>query len=155
RRFEIKYQSERFLLVDDYAHHPTEIRATLSAARRGYPERRIVAVFQPHRYTRTHALADRFATAFRGVTELVILPIYPAGEAPIPGVTSESLAERIRAACGLAVQQAADYGEAARVARGLVRDGDLFLTIGAGDVFRVGEILLAESEGAPAVARQR
>ena len=141
--------------VDDYGHHPTEIEAAVAALEKTYA-RRIVAVFQPHRYTRTHALADRFATAFQGVAEVVLLPIYPAGEAPIPGVTSETLAERIRAACvGLVVRFAADYDEAARVSRGLVREGDLFLTIGAGDVYKVGEILLAESEGAPAGPRHR
>jgi UDP-N-acetylmuramate--alanine ligase len=141
--------------VDDYGHHPTEIEAAVAALEKTYG-RRIVAVFQPHRYTRTHALADRFATAFKGVAEVVLLPIYPAGEAPIPGVTSETLAERIRTACvGLVVRSAADYDEAARVSRGLVREGDLFLTIGAGDVYRVGEILLGESEGAPAGPRHR
>ena len=137
--------------IDDYGHHPTEIEAAVAALRATY-ERRIVAVFQPHRYTRTHALADRFATAFRGAAELVLLPIYPAGEAPIPGVTAESLAERIRGGSGVTVRYAADYDEAARAARDLVREGDLFLTIGAGDVYKVGEIILAEGENAPAAA---
>jgi UDP-N-acetylmuramate--alanine ligase len=137
--------------VDDYGHHPTEIEAAIAALRATH-DRRIVAVFQPHRYTRTHALADRFATAFRGAAELVLLPIYAAGEAPIPGVTAESLAERIRGGSGVTVRYAADYDEAARIARDLVREGDLFLTIGAGDVYRVGEIILAEGPSAPAPA---
>jgi UDP-N-acetylmuramate--alanine ligase len=137
--------------IDDYGHHPTEIEATLAALRATH-DRRIVAVFQPHRYTRTHALADRFATAFRGVAELVLLPIYPAGEPPIPGVTAETLGERIRTGSGLGIRLAKDYEEAARVAREIVRDGDILLTIGAGDVYRVGEIILAEGEGAPAAA---
>ncbi|HTM00153.1 MAG TPA: UDP-N-acetylmuramate--L-alanine ligase, partial [Candidatus Omnitrophota bacterium] len=90
--------------------------------------------------------------AFRGAAELVLLPIYPAGEAPIPGVTAETLAERIRGGSGVTVRYAADYDDAARTARDLVREGDLFLTIGAGDVFKVGEIILAEGENAPAAA---
>lgn len=151
RRLERRGDLLGALWIDDYGHHPTEIEAALAALRATY-ERRIVAVFQPHRYTRTHALADRFATAFRGAAELVLLPIYPAGEAPIPGVTAESLAERIRGGSGVTVRYAADYDDAARVARDLVRDGDLFLTIGAGDVFKVGEIILAEGENAPAAA---
>ena len=151
RRLERRGDLLGALWIDDYGHHPTEIEAAIAALRATY-ERRIVAVFQPHRYTRTHALADRFATAFRGAAELVLLPIYPAGEAPIPGVTAESLAERIRGGSGVTVRYAADYDDAARAARDLVRDGDLFLTIGAGDVFKVGEIILAEGENAPAAA---
>jgi UDP-N-acetylmuramate--alanine ligase len=151
RRLERRKDVLGALWIDDYGHHPTEIEAALAALRATH-DRRIVAVFQPHRYTRTHALADRFATAFRGAAELVLLPIYPAGEAPIPGVTAETLAERIRGGSGIPVRYAADYDEAARVARDLVREGDLFLTIGAGDVYRVGEIILAEGENAPAAA---
>jgi UDP-N-acetylmuramate--alanine ligase len=151
RRLERRGDLLGALWIDDYGHHPTEIEAAIEALRATH-ERRIVAVFQPHRYTRTHALADRFATAFQGVAALVMLPIYPAGEAPIPGVTSETLGERIRSATGLLPRFAADYDEAARVAREAVREGDLFLTIGAGDVFRVGEIILAEGESAPAAA---
>jgi UDP-N-acetylmuramate--alanine ligase len=154
RRLERRHDLLGALWIDDYGHHPTEIEAAVAALENTYA-RRIVAVFQPHRYTRTHALADRFATAFRGVGELVLLPIYPAGEAPIPGVTSESLAERIKKGCGLDVRLAGSYEEAARAARTLVREGDLFLTIGAGDVYKVGEILLAEAEGAPEEARAR
>ena len=152
RRLERRADLPGAAWVDDYGHHPTEIEAAMAALEQTY-RRRIVAVFQPHRYTRTQALADRFATSFRGAAELVLLPIYPAGEAPIPGVTSESLAQRIRTSIGLSVRLVADYDEAARVARGFLRDGDLLLTIGAGDVYRVGEILLSEAEGAPAGAR--
>ena len=154
RRLERRDDLLGALWIDDYGHHPTEIEAAVAALRATY-DRRIVAVFQPHRYTRTHALADRFGTAFRGVAELVMLPIYPAGEAPIPGVTSQSLAERIRTGSGVTPRHAADYDEAARVAREIVREGDLFLTIGAGDVFRVGEIVLRAGAGganAPAAA---
>jgi UDP-N-acetylmuramate--alanine ligase len=125
--------------VDDYGHHPTEIEAAVRALRDTYG-RRIVAVFQPHRFTRTKALRDRFATCFTGVSELVLLPIYPAGEAQIPGVTSEMLVEGIRANGTASVRMAADFAEAAKIAREILRQGDVFVTIGAGDVYRVGEL---------------
>ena len=126
--------------VDDYGHHPTEIEAAIQAMRDTYG-RRIVAVFQPHRFTRTRALRDRFLTCFTGVSELVLLPIYPAGETPIPGVSSESLIEGIKANGTTSVRMAADFGQAAKIARDLLRPGDLLVTIGAGDVYRVGELL--------------
>jgi UDP-N-acetylmuramate--alanine ligase len=126
--------------VDDYAHHPTEIEAAIAALGATYG-RRVVAVFQPHRYTRTKALADRFATCFRGVAELILLPIYPAGERPIPGVTSEHLAKRIAASGGPSVRLAAGFAEAARAARASLKPGDLLLTVGAGDVARVGDLV--------------
>ena len=138
--------------VDDYGHHPTEIEAAVAALRATY-DRRIVAVLQPHRYTRAQARADRFATCFRGVEALVLLPIYAAGERPIAGVSSDALAESIRAATGLAVQCLGDYAAASQAARGLLRPGDLLLTIGAGDVYRVGEILAADGAATEAQPR--
>jgi UDP-N-acetylmuramate--alanine ligase len=154
RRLERRGDLLGALWIDDYGHHPTEIEAAVAALTATYG-RRIVAVFQPHRYTRTQALADRFATAFRGVAEVVLLPIYSAGEAPIPGINSDTLAERIRKGSDLHVRLARDYTDAASESRGLIQDGDLFLTIGAGDVYKVGEILLAEGENAPAAAGTR
>jgi UDP-N-acetylmuramate--alanine ligase len=139
RRLEVRGEVRGALWVDDYGHHPTEIEAAVRALANTYG-RRIVAVFQPHRYTRTRALLDRFATCFTGIAELVLLPIYPAGEAPIAGVTSERLAEEIRAKGTTSVQLAGDFSEAARLAAAVIRPGDLFVTIGAGDVHRVGEL---------------
>ena len=139
RRLEVRGDVRGALWIDDYGHHPTEIEAAVRALADTYG-RRIVAVFQPHRYTRTRALLDRFATCFTGVSELVLLPIYPAGEAPIPGVTSERLAEEVRAKATTSVRLAADFGEAARIATSILRRGDLFVTIGAGDVHRVGDL---------------
>ncbi len=139
RRLEVRGEVRGALWIDDYGHHPTEIEAAVRALANTYG-RRIVAVFQPHRYTRTRALLDRFATCFTGIAELVLLPIYPAGEAPIAGVTSERLAEEIRAKGTTSVQLAADFSEAARLAAAVIRPGDLFVTIGAGDVHRVGEL---------------
>jgi len=139
RRLEMRGQVRGAIWVDDYGHHPTEIEAAIAALRDTYG-RRIVAVFQPHRYTRTQALRDRFQTCFTGVSELVLLPIYPAGEKPIPGVSSEGLVEGIRANGTSSVTVAPDFGQAAKVVRGILRPGDLLLTIGAGDVYRVGEL---------------
>ena len=133
--------------IDDYAHHPTELEATIAALRATYG-RRIVAVFQPHRYSRTRALLDRFAGCFLGVSELVLLPIYPAGEAPIPGVTAELLADVVTKAGGTRVHVVADHAEAAAALPALVAERDLVLTVGAGDVYRVGELARAKEHAA-------
>src|SRR2546425_4444114 len=139
RRLEVRGEICGALWVDDYGHHPTEIEAAILALRDTYG-RRIVAVFQPHRYTRTQALRERFKTCFTGVSELVLLPIYPAGEKPIPGVASENLVEGIKASGTAMVRSAQDFAQAAKIAREILRPGDLLLTIGAGDVYRVGEL---------------
>ena len=144
RRFQIRGKKGDILVVDDYGHHPTEIIATLSAARRACG-RRIVAVFQPHRYSRTRALADDFARSFEAADVLVVLPIYPAGEDPVPGVTAEGLAERIRKAGHRDVNCVADFAGAQELLKDRLRDGDLLITLGAGDVWKVG----VEFLGAP------
>ena len=143
RRLELRGDVHGALWIDDYAHHPTEIAAAVAAIRATHGKR-IVAVFQPHRYTRTMALLGRFAECFAGVAELVLLPIYPAGEAPIPGVTAEGLAERVTKRGGTRVRVVADHAAAASVALSLLGDNDIFLTIGAGDVYRVGEVARAK-----------
>ena len=125
--------------IDDYGHHPTEIAAALAALRASH-QRRIIAVFQPHRYTRTMALLDRFATCFAGVDTLILLPIYPAGERPIAGITSEALAAAITKAGGPAVQLAGSFDEAACLVAKKLTSKDLLVTIGAGDVYRVGDL---------------
>ncbi len=139
RRLELRGALGGAPWIDDYAHHPTEIAAAVAALRATYG-RRIVAVFQPHRYSRTRALLDRFAGCFAGVSDLIVLPIYPAGEAPIPGVTTETLAAAVERAGGVRVHRAEDHAAAAAALRRLVGDRDLALTIGAGDVYRVGEL---------------
>ncbi len=139
RRLEVRGEVRGALWVDDYGHHPTEIEAAIQALRDTY-NRRIVAVFQPHRFSRTQALRDRFAACFAGVSELVLLPIYPAGEKPIPGVASEGLIESIKANGIASVRMASDFEQAAAIAREILRPGDLLVTIGAGDVYRVGEL---------------
>jgi UDP-N-acetylmuramate--alanine ligase len=140
RRLEARGQVNGALWVDDYAHHPTEIEAALGALQTSYG-RPIVAVFQPHRYSRTHALLDRFATCFHGVETLVLLPIYPAGEMPIDGVSSERLAKAVEEAHGPRVILAHSFAEAAEAATQALRPEAVLATIGAGDVYRIGELI--------------
>jgi UDP-N-acetylmuramate--alanine ligase len=143
RRFQIKGEVRNILVVDDYGHHPTEIIATLRAARRSC-NRRIVAVFQPHRYTRTQALKEEFAAAFSQADDVVVLPIYPAGEDPIPGITGEMLAGLIKNLGQCDAVFAPDFKAAAAVLKEKLRAGDLVITLGAGDVWKIGEQLLAD-----------
>lgn len=141
RRFQIRGEAEGVLVVDDYGHHPTEVAAVLAAARAGI-DRRIVAVFQPHRFSRTEQLFDVFGPAFRGADLVVLTEIYAAGEAPIPGITVERLAESIRAASTLPVELVKNLADIpARVAQ-LVRSGDLVITLGAGSIGTVGDKIL-------------
>ena len=144
RRLELKGEVHGATWIDDYAHHPTEIVAALHALRDCYA-RRLVVVFQPHRYTRTKALLQRFGSCFDGVAALVLLPIYPAGEAPIPGVTSEALAKAVEDARGPRAALASSHAEAARYAKEALRPGDVLVTIGAGDVYRIGELMKEEA----------
>jgi UDP-N-acetylmuramate--alanine ligase len=148
RRFQHRGQARGVSVVDDYGHHPTEIRATLAAAREcGY--RRIHVVFQPHRFTRTFDLMDEFSGAFHDADTLAILPIYAASEEPIPGVTAERLAERIQdssRAQGPAVQFAPDFAAAVAAAVAQAREGDLILTLGAGSVSQLAAQILAALE---------
>ncbi len=137
RRFQIKGKKEGILVVDDYGHHPTEIRATLSAARHAC-DRRIVAVFQPHRYTRTRALEEDFARAFYHADVLLVLPIYAAGEEPVPGITSERLVDQIKKFGHRDVSYVPDFPGALEILKDKLKNGDLLLTLGAGDVWKVG-----------------
>ena len=150
RRFEQKGTSAAGILVmDDYAHHPTEIRATLEAARAAWPEKRLVVCFQPHRYSRTKLLFEEFATAFYGADELLVLDIYAASERPEPGVSAEKLVEAIRAHGHRGVEYMGTAQAALERLGRVLRPGDVFFTMGAGDVWRVGEELIkgeAESE---------
>ncbi len=146
RRSQVLGEAGGVLVVDDYAHHPTEIQAVLRSLREAYG-RRIVAVFQPHRYTRTQDLFDRFAVAFYDASVLAVTGIYPAGEPEIPGVTSEALVESLRVhghRNALHVPRLEDVPEV--VAR-LARPGDLVVTLGAGSIGQVGPRILARLEG--------
>ena len=143
RRFERLGEVGGVLVIDDYAHHPTEIVATLASARTAYPERRLWAVFQPHLYSRTQRLMDEFARALAGADRVLVTEIYAAREPPIPGVTGEALAEATRALAGAErVAFAADLAAGAEYLRQAVAPGDLVLVMGAGDVRHLGESLV-------------
>ena len=124
-------------VVDDYAHHPTEIMATLKAARQTHPERLIV-VFQPHRYTRTQLLLDEFAVAFKDADRLIVTDIYAASEDPIPGVTGKMLADKVRTTTGQEVEYMADQPTILDHLEHEAQSGDLIMTIGAGGHLQTG-----------------
>ncbi|MBC8104646.1 MAG: UDP-N-acetylmuramate--L-alanine ligase [Cytophagales bacterium] len=144
RRFERIGQAQGVLIVDDYAHHPTEIRATLAAARSAYPDRRLVAVFQPHLPSRTRDLLDDFAGALTAADAVYVTDIYLAREQPIPGISSEVLVDRIQSRRpDLSSAYIADKNDLPPRLAAEVRDRDLVLTMGAGDIRAAGEGLLA------------
>ena len=149
RRFERVGEAGGVVVVDDYAHHPTEVRATLDAAAEAYPERRLVAVFQPHLYSRTRDFLDEFAHAFLAADTVVLTDIYPAREQPIEGVTGDLLPERARRYGHRDVHYVADKAALPDYLAALVKPGDLVLTMGAGDVYRAARAL-AERLGAEA-----
>ena len=141
RRFQIRGEVEGILVVDDYGHHPTEVAAVIAAARAGIG-RRVVAVFQPHRFSRTEQLLDAFGPAFKGADAIVLTDIYAAGEAPIPGITVERLAESIREGSSSPVELIKDLAEVPAAVAGLARSGDLVITLGAGSIGGVGDKIL-------------
>jgi len=131
------------MVVDDYAHHPVEIEAVLKAARRFW-EGRIIVLFQPHRYSRTRRLYRRFGSAFHLADILIVTSIYPAGEKPLPGVTSELIYNAARDAGHREVYLIEDLDEARKFLLETLKEGDLFITMGAGNVWKTGEKLLEE-----------
>ena len=124
----------RVLLIDDYGHHPTEIAATLAAAKAGWPDRRIVLAFQPHRFTRTRDLLDDFASVLSEADVLLVLEVYAAGEDPIAGADGRAIARAVRSRGGVEPVFVESLQEAVPVLKGLLEDGDLLLTMGAGDI---------------------
>jgi UDP-N-acetylmuramate--alanine ligase len=138
RRFQIKDEINGIMIVDDYGHHPAEIKATLNAARNGW-ERRIVTVFQPHRYSRTAALFDDFTTAFYETDQLIILDIYAAGEDAIDGISAEKLAAQVTGHGHKDVQYLADRGKVVDHLLSNCHEGDIVITMGAGNVWQIGE----------------
>ncbi len=141
RRFQVKGEVDGVLVVDDYGHHPAEIQATLSAARAGFG-RRTVVLFQPHRYTRTQALLQDFWTAFYEADLLVVTEIYPAGEPPLPGVSGAQIADGAKERGHRAVRFVPEREAVAEAILPELRPGDLVITLGAGDIWRVGDELL-------------
>jgi len=144
RRFHLRGEANGVMVVDDYGHHPTEIKATLAAARQGWSERRLVVLFQPHRYTRTRDLLEDFAQAFTDADQLFLTEIYAASEQPIPGVSGAKLAEAIRAAGHSSVTFVERKDQLVDQVLPHVRPGDLILTLGAGDIWKSGPALLAK-----------
>jgi UDP-N-acetylmuramate--alanine ligase len=141
RRFQLRGTAAGVSVIDDYGHHPTEIRATLAAAREcGY--RKVHVVFQPHRYSRTQSLMDEFATAFEDADSLFVLDIYPAGESAIAGITGEALARQISEKGTTAAQYVNSFEDAATSVTTSAEEGDMVLTLGAGSVSQLGPMIL-------------
>jgi UDP-N-acetylmuramate--alanine ligase len=138
RRFqnqgEVETTNGRVMLVDDYGHHPTEISATIEAARAGWPDKRIVLAFQPHRYSRTRDLLDDFATVLSDADVVIILEVYAAGEDPIAGADGRAIARAVRSRGGVEPIFVEELDGLAEVLEGVLADGDLVLTMGAGDI---------------------
>ena len=145
RRFQLRGTAAGVSVIDDYGHHPTEIRATLAAAREcGY--RKVHVVFQPHRYSRTQSLMDEFATAFEDADSLFVLDIYPAGESAIAGITGEALARQISEKGTTAAQYVDSLEDAATSMTAGAEEGDMVLTLGAGSVSQLGPMILETLE---------
>jgi UDP-N-acetylmuramate--alanine ligase len=143
RRFQLRGTVNGIAVIDDYGHHPTEIRATLAAARQcGY--RKIHVIFQPHRYTRTRDLMDEFATAFGDADSLCVLDIYPASEQPIEGITGEVLARKIAEKGNASTKYVGSFDDAVNAATEQAHEGDMILTLGAGSVSQLGPMLLEQ-----------
>ena len=150
RRFQLRGRAAGVSVVDDYGHHPTEIKATLAAARQcGFGK--IHVIFQPHRFTRTRDLMDEFSTAFGDADSLFVLDIYAASEKPIEGITGEILAQRIREKSGKSVQYVSSSAEAVSAAAAAAHDGDMILTLGAGSVSQLGPMILEKLKEREAV----
>ena len=128
-------------VIDDYGHHPTEIKATLAAARQcGF--RKVHVVFQPHRYTRTRDLMEEFTTAFSNADSLFVLDIYAASEKPIDGISGEGLARTIREQGGRSAQYVKSFGNAVSAAAAVAEEGDMILTLGAGSISQLGPMIV-------------
>jgi UDP-N-acetylmuramate--alanine ligase len=138
RRFQILGEYAGALIVDDYAHHPTEIRATLDAARRGYPNRRLIALFQPHLYSRTRDFAGDFARALKTADVAIVAPIYAAREKPIENVSARMIADAESGIEFLDRSNSEIYNEMRR----RLEPNDIFITMGAGDVHEIAEMLV-------------
>ncbi|MEJ2696758.1 MAG: UDP-N-acetylmuramate--L-alanine ligase [Candidatus Sulfobium sp.] len=152
RRFEFKGEAKGVKVYDDYGHHPTEIRASIEAARENLKylggHSRLHVVFQPHRYSRTADLIDEFSTSFGKADTVIVLDIYPAGESPMEGITSPVLCEKIRKAGKENVFYAGDRDQAVARVVSATGTGDMVVTLGAGDVWKVGEKVLEMLNGA-------
>ncbi len=143
RRLELKGEAAGITVIDDYGHHPTEIRATLNAVKQAWPEKRLVVLFQPHRFSRTKGLFNEFQTCFHQADYLVMTDIYAASEAPIEGIDSISLLDKIKQHGQRQTAHIAEVEKIAAAVKDELRPNDLVLTLGAGNIVRAGEDLLA------------
>src|SRR5439155_19653458 len=143
RRFEIKYKSDRFLLIDDYAHHPTEIRATLKTAR-SISRKRVLTMFQPHRYSRTKALRKEFGRAFDDAHRVVVTDVYPANETPIPGISGKTIADEIATHGHRGVSYHPRLTRVHRDVGNMLDFVDLVLSLGAGNIHEQLSVLAAD-----------
>jgi UDP-N-acetylmuramate--alanine ligase len=158
RRFESRGRFQGATVVDDYAHHPTEVAAALAAARQVCPQGKVHAVFQPHLFSRTRDQAQAFGRALLGADRAVVTDIYPSREQPLPGVTAELVVEAARASGHHRVTYCPDWRQVPALLAGKVAEGDLVLTLGAGNIVRLAELLVApegtHAEGARAEGRE-
>ena len=156
RRFQLRGRVAGISVVDDYGHHPTEIKATLAAAKQcGF--RKIHVIFQPHRYTRTRDLMEEFATAFVDTDSLFVLDIYAASEKPIEGITGQALAHRIAEVSGKSAMYANSFADAVNAVADVAQEGDMILTLGAGSVSQLGPMIVEKLkvlESAPLALKQ-
>jgi UDP-N-acetylmuramate--alanine ligase len=154
RRFQLRGRVAGVSVIDDYGHHPTEIKATLAAARQcGF--RKIHVLFQPHRYTRTRDLMEEFTTAFGDADSLFVLDIYAASEKPIEGVSGEALARTVREKGGRSAQYVNSFADAVSKVADAAEDGDMILTLGAGSVSHLGPMILEKLKERNAIAVER
>jgi len=144
RRLEKLGERDGIVVYDDYGHHPTEVRVTLEALRHAFPDRRILVVFQPHRYTRTKALAEEFGTCFVAADELILTKIYAASEPEIPGVDATLILKAVEAAGKPCVSYVPELADVSGVLAGKLRKGDVVLISGAGNICTIGEDILAK-----------
>jgi UDP-N-acetylmuramate--alanine ligase len=151
RRFEVRGEPRGILIVDDYGHHPTEIAAVLAAA--SALKRRTVVAFQPHRFTRTRALLDAFGPSLSGASHVVLTDIFAAGEDPMPGVTVDALATRMRSQLDVPIDVVPNLGDVAQAIAGIVQPGDVVITLGAGSIASVPDQLLGLLERRSGVPR--
>ena len=139
RRFQHKLNTDELIVIDDYAHHPTEVQATIQAARKGWPTRRIVAVFQPHLYSRTEQMHKEFGLSFFDAEQLVITDIYPSREKPIEGVTGKLVADTAKNYGHKNVIYVENKADLPQKLKEITKPGDIIITMGAGDIYRYGE----------------
>lgn len=139
RRFQIKMNTDELIVIDDYAHHPTEVQATIEAARKGWEKRRIIAVFQPHLYSRTQQLYKEFGLSFFDAEVLVVTDVYPSREKPIEGVTGEMIANTAQNYGHKDVHYVKEKSDLPKKLKEILKEGDIVVTMGAGDVYKYGE----------------